>query len=52
MPAFLRGTAYQDVTDGKATIFQLAYKTDMDTYIWFSKNPENRGALIKYMAME
>lgn len=52
MPAFLRSTEYQDVTDGKATVFQPAYKTDMDTYTWFSKNPEQRGALIKYMAME
>ncbi len=52
MPAFLRRSEYQDVTDGKATVFQPAYKTDLDTYTWFSKNPEHRGALIKYMAME
>ncbi len=52
MPAFLRSTEYQNVIDEKATVFQLAYKIDMNTYTWFSKNSENRGALIKYMAME
>lgn len=52
MPAFLRNNKYQDVTDGKVTIFQPAYKTDLDTYTWFSQNPEHRGALIKYMGME
>ncbi|ROV89818.1 hypothetical protein VMCG_09489 [Cytospora schulzeri] len=52
MPAFLRHNNYQDVTDGKATIFQPAYKTNLDTYTWFSQNPEHREALIKYMAME
>ncbi|ORY56608.1 S-adenosyl-L-methionine-dependent methyltransferase [Pseudomassariella vexata] len=52
MPAFLRNNNYQDVTDGKATVFQPAYKTDLDTYTWFSHNPEHRSALIKYMAME
>ena len=52
MPAFLRSNEYQDVTDEKATVFQPAYKTELDTYTWFSKNPEHRRALIKYMAME
>lgn len=52
LPAFLRGNNYQDVTDGKATVFQPAYNTDLDTYTWFEQHPENRAALIKYMAME
>ena len=52
LPAFLRRNNYQDVTDGKATVFQPAYNTDLDTYTWFSEHPENRAALIKYMAME
>lgn len=52
MPAFLRNNNYQDITDGKATVFQPAYKTDLETYTWFSQHPENRAALIKYMAME
>lgn len=52
MPAFLRNNGYQDVTDGKATVFPPAYKTDLDTYTWFSKNHAHREALIRYMAME
>lgn len=52
MPAFLLNNNYQDVTDGEATVFQLAYKTDLDTYTWFSQNPKNLAALIKYMALE
>ncbi|KAI3322972.1 S-adenosyl-L-methionine-dependent methyltransferase [Xylariaceae sp. AK1471] len=52
MPAFLRNNNFQDVTDGNATVFQPAYKTDLDTYTWFSHNPEHREALVKYMATE
>ncbi|KAL9066412.1 MAG: hypothetical protein Q9157_007146 [Trypethelium eluteriae] len=52
MPAFLRNSNYQDVTDEKATVFQSALKTDLDTYTWFSQNPELLGALVKYMALE
>lgn len=52
MPAFLRKNSYQDVTDGKATIFQPAYHTELDTYTYFSQNPENLTALIKYMGLE
>ncbi|RYN41800.1 hypothetical protein AA0112_g1804 [Alternaria arborescens] len=52
MPAFLRANKYQDVTDGKNTVFQPAYNTDLDTYTWFSQNPLQMGALISYMAME
>jgi demethylsterigmatocystin 6-O-methyltransferase len=52
MPTFLRANRYQDVTDGKNTVFQPAYNTDLDTYAWFSQNPLQMGALIKYMAME
>lgn len=52
MPAFLRNNGYEDVTDGKATVFQSAYKTDLDTYTWLTQNHENREALIKYMGME
>jgi demethylsterigmatocystin 6-O-methyltransferase len=33
-------------------VFQLAYKTDLDTYTWFSQNPKHLAALIKYMALE
>lgn len=52
MPAFLRKNSYQDVTDGKATVFQPAYNTDLDTYTYFSQHPENLTALIKYMGLE
>lgn len=52
MPAFLRRTSYQDVTDAKATVFQPAYKTDLDTYTWFSQNLADKVALIKYMGLE
>lgn len=52
MPAFLRKSNYQDVTDGKSTVFQPAYRTDLDTYTWFSQNPEHRVALIRYMGLE
>lgn len=52
MPAFLRKTSYQDVTDAKATVFQPAYDTNLDTYAWFSENSENKAALIKYMGLE
>lgn len=52
MPAFLRAYDYQDVTDGKATVFQAAYRTDMDTYQWFSQNPEHKTALIRFMGQE
>ena len=52
MPAFLRKNKYQNVTDGKATIFQSAYNTDLDTYTYFSQHPENLQALIKYMGLE
>ena len=52
MPAFLGSDEYHNVTDGKATVFQPAYKTELDTYTWFSENPKHMGALIKYIAME
>ncbi|KAK7739363.1 hypothetical protein SLS63_001706 [Diaporthe eres] len=52
MPAFLRRTSYQDVTDAKDTVFQPAYKTDLDTYSWFSQNLAHKVALIKYMGLE
>ncbi|KAF4943243.1 hypothetical protein F66182_18785, partial [Fusarium sp. NRRL 66182] len=52
MPAFLRKNKYQNVTDRKATIFQPAYNTDLDTYTYFSQHPENLQALIKYMGLE
>ncbi|KAH8703677.1 S-adenosyl-L-methionine-dependent methyltransferase [Talaromyces proteolyticus] len=52
MPAFLRKNNYQDVTDGKATVFQPAYNTELDTYAYFSQHPENMQALIKYMGLE
>ena len=52
MPAFLRKNNYQDVTDGKATVFQPAYNTELDTYTYFSQHPENLKALIKYMGLE
>ena len=51
MPAFLRKNNYQDVTDGKATIFQPAYHTELDTYTYFSP-PRELEALIKYMGLE
>ncbi|KAI9702721.1 MAG: hypothetical protein M1820_006105 [Bogoriella megaspora] len=52
MPKFLGNNNYQDVTDGKSTVFQSAYKTDLDAYEWFPKNPEQRNALIQYMAVQ
>ena len=52
MPAFLRKINYQDVTDGKATVFQPAYNTELDTYTYFSQHPENLKSLIKYMGLE
>ena len=52
MPAFLRKNSYQDVTDGKATVFQPAYHTELDTYTYFSQKPENLTALIRYMGLE
>lgn len=52
MPAFLRKKGYQDITDGKDMVFQPAYNTNLDTYTWFSQNPQNRAALINYMEME
>ncbi|KAL5376259.1 hypothetical protein DPSP01_010611 [Paraphaeosphaeria sporulosa] len=52
MPAFLRKNNYQDVTDGKATVFQPAYHTELDTYTYFSQHPDNLTALIKYMGLE
>lgn len=52
MPAFLRKNSYQDVTDGKACVFQPAYRTELDTYTYFSQHPENLKALIKYMGLE
>ena len=52
MPAFLRKHKFEDVTDGKACVFQPAYHTDLDTYTYFSQHPENLTALIKYMGLE
>ncbi|KAI0438314.1 S-adenosyl-L-methionine-dependent methyltransferase [Xylaria telfairii] len=52
MPAFLGAHNYQDVTDGNSTVFQKAYRTDMDTYQWFSQHPEHKMALIRFMGME
>lgn len=52
MPAFLHSNHYDDVTDGTNTVFQKAYQTSLDTYSWFSEHPENKKALIDYMAME
>ncbi|KAL9086393.1 MAG: hypothetical protein Q9165_007179 [Trypethelium subeluteriae] len=52
MPAFLRKTNYQDVIDEKATVLQSAFKTDLDTYAWFSQHPALLGSLVKYMALE
>lgn len=52
LPAFLRKTNYQNVTDGTATVFQPAYHTDHDTYTWFSQNPIHRASLIRYMGLE
>lgn len=52
MPAFLRRTNYQDVTDAKATVFQSAYETDLDTHTWFPQNPAHEAALIEYMGLE
>lgn len=52
MPGFLRNNKYQDVTDGKATIFQPAHRTDLDAYTWFSQNPEPRKALIEFLAVQ
>lgn len=52
MPGFLRQNNYQDVTDSKATVFQPAHKTDLDSYTWFSQNPQHLVPLINYMAVE
>ncbi|KAI8630255.1 S-adenosyl-L-methionine-dependent methyltransferase [Xylariaceae sp. FL1651] len=52
MPRFLHKNDYQDVTDGNATVFQTAYKTDKNTYEWFSQHPEHKAALVRFMAME
>lgn len=52
MPAFLRSTGYQDVTDAKATVFQSAHETDLDACTWFSQNPAHKVALTKYMDLE
>lgn len=51
MPAFLRSTEYQDVTEAKATVFQPAYETDLDACTWVSQNPAHKVALIKYMGL-
>lgn len=52
MPAFLRKTNYQDITDAKATVFQFAFKTDLDTDTWLSQNLAHKVALIEYMGLE
>lgn len=52
MPSFLHRTNYQDVTDAKATVFQSAFKTDLDTHTWFSQNPAHKVALIEYIGLE
>lgn len=52
LPAFLRKHEFQDVTDGKACVFQPAFNTELDTYTYFSQHPENMTALIKYMGLE
>lgn len=52
LPAFLHRTNYKNVTDGKATVFQLAHNTHLDMYTWFSQNPVNNGSFFKYMGLE
>ncbi|KAL9625056.1 MAG: hypothetical protein Q9160_000785 [Pyrenula sp. 1 TL-2023] len=52
MPDFLRKNNYEDVTDGKATVFQTALQTDLGNYAWFSQHPEYRESLIKFMAIQ
>lgn len=52
MPAFLQRNNYQDVTDGKATVFQPAHNTELDTYTYFSQHPERMKTHMKYMGLE
>ncbi|RWA05635.1 hypothetical protein EKO27_g9468 [Xylaria grammica] len=52
MPEFLRKHNYQDVTNGRATVFQSAFKTDEDLYEWFHQNPVNQASIFEFMELQ
>ncbi|GAW14649.1 hypothetical protein ANO14919_040520 [Xylariales sp. No.14919] len=52
MPEFLRKHNYQDVTDGRATVFQSAFKTDGNLFEWLHLNPVHQASFIKFMELQ
>ncbi|KAI0411568.1 S-adenosyl-L-methionine-dependent methyltransferase [Xylaria grammica] len=52
IPEFLRKHNYQDVTDGRATVFHSAFKTDEELYEWFHQNPVHQESSFKFMALQ
>lgn len=50
-PSFLAESKYQDITDGRNTPFQRAFKTDLGTFEWISQQPKLFTAMQKVMTM-
>ncbi|KAL1967218.1 hypothetical protein VTN77DRAFT_3509 [Rasamsonia byssochlamydoides] len=50
LPAFLRKTGFQDITDNTKTVFQDAWKTDEIVFQFFPKLPEQFNYFNQHMA--
>ena len=52
LPDFFASTGYQDITDGRSTIFQKAFKTEMPAYEWLAAHPDRFASLQRFMTVQ